>query len=137
MANDPNAALPYLEIAGYLAGQGVVGPDTDWPIYTGFMPAEPHQLVATFPAGGLMPEQKNSLRHPQVQIRVRGVPHDQTPPYEKIEEIMATLRGVINMTIGAGYYAHLIPTTDVLALGRDGSGRFEYTVTYRAARSAA
>lgn len=137
MANNPNAPLPYLEVAAYLEAEGVAGGDTGWALFTGFLPASPHRAVAVFQAGGLAPEGKNPLRHPQVQVRVRGGLNEQTAPYEKMEEVLAALRRVRNQVIGAGYYAHLLPESDVLALGRDSSDRHEYVVTFRAARSAA
>jgi hypothetical protein len=135
--NNPSAPLPYLEVADYLEAEGVAGGDTGWTLFTGFLPTSPHRAVAVFPAGGLAPEAKNPLRHPQVQVRVRGNPQEQTAPYEKVEEVLAALRRVRNQVLGAGYYAHLLPASDVLALGQDQSQRFEYTVTFRAARSAA
>lgn len=133
--NDLAAPLPYLEVAAYLEAEGVAG--GDWPVYRGFMPASPHRAIGIFPAGGLAPEGKNPVRHPSVQVRVRGNPQEQTAPQVKMEEIIAALRRVVNQTIGAGYYAHLLPTSDVLALGQDQTQRFEYTVTFRAARTAA
>lgn len=135
--NDPNAPLPYLEVAAYLEAEGVAGSATGWPVFRGFMPASPDAVVALFPAGGTPGEGKYDLRYPQVQVRVRGAPHEQTPPYAKLEEIRQALRGVLNQTIGAGRYAHLIPASDVLALGQDANQRHEYTLTFRAAREPA
>lgn len=138
MANDANAPLPHVEVANYLEAQGVAGGDTDWKLTRGFMPSAPDQVLAVFPAGGQQPEGKYDLRHPNVQLRIRGAVDEQTPAMAKLREAEDLLKAARGVTIGQGRYAGFFPLSDLMALGRDEeTHRYEYTITLRAAREPA
>jgi hypothetical protein len=133
--DDLLAAIPYVEVAQYLADQGF--PGAEWTLVRGRMPSQPDQVLAVFPAGGASPEGKYDLRYPLIQLRARGKKDEQTPAYLKLEAAAALLRGTRAQQMGAGHYVHFVQQGDVLPLGPDQNGRHEYTVNFRAAREPA
>ena len=122
----------------------IIDGSTGWPSVRRRVHDDSDQLVVLTEDGGFEPETPSAeglgdsaLKQPAVQVRVRGEPWDSDASYEKAQEIMDALHGVMRQDVGYGYYLRIkAQTSGPVFIGFDDRGRPEHTISFRAVQAA-
>lgn len=124
------------QFAAYLAvaGLGTYAPnDVTGTIFLAALPEQPVQAIAVAQYGGPEADAKLGYDTPSIQVRVRGLDTDATDAARTAQRVYDVLHGLANTALPGGIWvvscigAQSGPTY----IGRDMSGRHEYTVNFR------
>ena len=123
------------DMIAHLTTNTIIEGSTGWNGVEDHMPDSPDKIVAITPTGGAQPELSVTVRYPTFQVRVRGV--KTSAGYDamkaKMEEIYQSLLVIANETVNSVVYAYVIPSSDVLSMGRDKNNRPEISRNFRSA----
>lgn len=126
------------DMIAHLTTALIVEGDTGWEAVEDFMPDgenTPDTVVALTPTGGPQPELSTTVRYPTFQVRVRGVAS--SAGYQamkaKMEEVYQSLLAISNETVNGVEYAYVIPSSEILSMGRDKNNRPEIARNFRSA----
>jgi hypothetical protein len=117
-----------------LAGVGTYSPaDTTGNIFLAALPEQPVQAIAVAEYGGPEADSKLGYDTPSIQVRVRGLDTDATDAARTARDVYTALHGLHETTLPGGIYLLLCVGTQSgpTYIGRDLSGRHEYTVNFR------
>lgn len=125
-----------IEQVAALLGQlslGVYAPnDTTGTIFLAALPEQPVQAIAVAQYGGPESDAKLGYDQPSIQVRVRGL-EDATDALRTAQRVYDALHGLSSITLPGGIWlVSCVGTQGGPAyIGRDLSGRHEYTVNFR------
>jgi hypothetical protein len=137
MPNPPSTSPTLIEqVAAYLAaaGLGVYAPnDVTGTIFLVLLPETPAQAIAVAQYGGPEADARLGYDNPSIQVRVRGLDTDVTDALRTAQRVYDTLHGLHDTTLPGGIWLSLCVGTQSgpVYIGRDLSGRHEYTVNFR------
>lgn len=126
-----------IEQVAALLGQlevGVYAPnDTTGTIFLAALPEQPIQAIAVAQYGGNESDAKLGYDQPSIQVRVRGLDTDATDALHTAQRVYDALHGLSSITLPGGIWlVSCVGTQGGPAyIGRDLSGRHEYTVNFR------
>jgi hypothetical protein len=115
-------------------GLGVYAPDdTTGTIFLAALPEQPAQAIAVAQYGGPESDAKLGYDQPSIQVRVRGSDTDATDALRTAQRVYDALHGLSSITLPGGIWlVSCVGTQGGPAyIGRDLSGRHEYTVNFR------
>jgi hypothetical protein len=121
------------EIGAHLASLLLVDGSTGWTLCKAFLPASPDKVVLLSELGGLTPEQRVQMDHPEVQVRVRGERLGYSVARTKMQAIYSALH-TYSGTLSGARYASIEAVQSPLGLGFDDNERPEIACTFRCAR---
>lgn len=138
MSHSPAKIIQKLLIA---EEYGVVpGPDAVWPIFHSNLPDTPdtqNNAICVYDMAGVMDgrvqKTRDSVEHPGIQVRVRGVNQDQA--YTKIREVLPILDNILREAItidGVSYLVQAVTRVGTIVPWRivDEKRRFSFTVNF-------
>lgn len=99
-------------------------------LFIGEMPETPNECVAVFDGPGEAPEHDYEYKRPSVQVRVRADKGDYTSAYTLAEGILDILKAQHNVTKNSTRYVGIWADSDILALGKDANGRFQFSMNF-------
>lgn len=125
------------ELAQLLAdlGLGTYTPTgTGGTIYLATLPTSPDRAMAIALYGGGESDARHSHDAPSVQVRCRGTATDARTAETDAQAVYDTLHGLQAQTLAGGtWLRHLVGVNGgPVYIGRDGNGRHEYTINFRA-----
>jgi hypothetical protein len=122
------------EIGARLTTLLLVDGATGWALCKAFLPASPDKVVLLSELGGLGPEQRVQLDHPEIQVRVRGERFGYAAARTRMQAIYDALH-TYSGTLSGIRYASIAAVQSPIGLGFDDNERPEIVCTFRCARS--
>jgi len=113
------------------AGLGTIGTD----LFVDQEPSTPHACITCYDSGGEGPEPTVDLYHPTVMVKVRGNPRDFNGTYAKAMNVLTTLHGKNEVTVGGSRYLLVLATGDIMTMPRDELDRPSFTINFRMMRT--
>ena len=104
-------------------------------LFVGEMPETPDECVAVFDSGGEDPEHDYEYRRPTVQVRIRSEKGGQQAGWTLANEIYNLLKAQHNVEKNSTQYVGIWAQGDILSLGKDAIGRFQFSTNYRINRT--
>lgn len=101
-------------------------------IYIGSKPDTPDNLICLYRTGGfpvINMLSGDTIRNPTFQVLVRDVSYDNA--YNRAEDIIDNLNGVVNTTVNGNNYISISLLNDIFSLGRDDNDRTELSINFR------
>lgn len=121
-ASETAMVLTALPVTGGLGGLN------PWAVYVGREPLEPPNVVTVYDTGGPPATVLPSIRAPSIQLRVRS--EDYVTGWTKCQELYRTLVSLTSLDRPGVRVVSWVPSTDILAIGRDDADRFLFAVNF-------
>lgn len=117
------------------AGVGTLAGERGWAIYAIQEPTSPDTCITVYDTGGFPPTlNRDPVRAPTVQVRVRGTVGGYRAAYAKVHEAVTQLHGRCRQVRGATEYMLVRQMSDVAFLEVDEKGRPVLVVNFMAYR---
>lgn len=100
-------------------------------LFYGDYPSSPDNIITIYPSGGTDPAHSftdREFENPSIQIRVRNKSYP--AGFAQCERIKDTLDGLAERVINGNRYLSIMQQGDILPLGRDDSGRHEWSINF-------
>lgn len=127
---------PAVELAHYLAAEGVTAPfgsNEVWSVHVSREPVAPAEVVTLYDTPGANAELiADELKVSGLQVRTRSRDYDEG--YAHHVAIFRALAVPRERVIGLHRYVSIAPAGDILSLGRDENDRFLLTANYAVER---
>lgn len=116
-------------------GLGTYAPESvGGTIYLATLPTAPDECMAIARYGGGESDSRLAYDEPSIQVRVRGTAADARTSEQQAQDVYDAVHGLGMRELVGSTWLQLIVGTQggPIYIGRDGNGRHEYTVNFRA-----